>query len=121
VIGTVSWSSCVVLVDPSSILVLVVESTVVLVEEVSTRLMLVLELSSMLVLVDALSSRLVLVTSLETDTDELASDDAEPAIELELASRESSPDAHATPTRSRAAATAVNTPIIFLYIDRPPW
>jgi hypothetical protein len=116
-----SSSKLVLVVESSSRLVLVVESMVVLVDEVSTKLMLVLELSSTLVLVDALSSILVLVASLETDTDVLASDFAEPAIELESSSRPLSSDAHATPTRSRAAATAVNTPIIFLYINQPPW
>jgi hypothetical protein len=101
-----------VLVELSSTLVLVVVSMVVLVGDVSTKLMLVVELSSTLVLVG--SSRLVAVGPVtEDDTFELGVVPREPELGSSL---ESSPDANATPTRSSAAATAVNTPIIFLNI-----
>ncbi len=99
-----------VLVELSSTLVLVVVSMVVLVDDVSTKLMLVVELSSTLVLVG--SSRLVDVEPFtEDETFELGVVPRE--LELE-SSLESSPDANATPTRRRAAATAVDTPRIFL-------
>jgi hypothetical protein len=96
----------------------------VLVDEVSTRLMLVLLSASALALVE-LSSTLVNVTSstlasdalLASDTDDDTSAAAEAATDPELeSSRAPSPDAHATPTRRTAAATAVNTPSIFLNI-----
>jgi len=113
------------LVEPaerSSTLVLVVESSVVLVEA-STKLMLVLVSSSTLELVEApmlvevRSSTLVPDVPLVADTDDETSAEAEVATDPELwSSPAPSLDAHATPTRRRAAATAVNTPSILLNI-----
>jgi hypothetical protein len=62
----------------------------------------------------------VLVTVSATVTDVVGSATVLELLELE-SSRAWSPEAHATPTSSNAAATAVNTPSNFLYIDRPPW
>jgi hypothetical protein len=110
------------LVEPakrSSTLVLVVESSVVLVEA-STKLMPVLVSSSTLELVEAAMlvevrwSTLVADAPLVADTDDSVSADTEVATDPELwSSPAPSLDAHATPTRRRAVATAVNTPSIF--------
>jgi hypothetical protein len=60
---------------------------------------------------------LELVTFVDPDNDEPGVEVTELAVELELeSSLARSPDAHATPTSSRAAATAVATPNIFLII-----
>jgi hypothetical protein len=106
--------------EPSSTLVLVVESSVVLVEA-STKLILVrvsssaLELVEAAMLVEVSSSTLVPEVIRVADSDEVSAV-AEFAADPEVWSSPPSLDAHATPTRRRAAPTAVSTPSTFLNI-----
>jgi hypothetical protein len=75
-----------------------------------------LELVEAAMLVEVSSSTLVPDVPLVADTDDELSAVAEVAADPELWSSPPSLDAHATPTRRRAAPTAVSTPSIFLNI-----
>jgi hypothetical protein len=118
--------------EPSSRLVLVVESMLVLVDDRSTIVTSVeeptvvsVDRSSMLVgVVPLVEGRLSIVPpdAVACVADEDTSELTDAAIDSDPESfPASSLDAHATPTSSPAAATAVTTPISFLNIVRPPW